>query len=165
MFKRIHFTFATTADKALASLDQTVSANPGFGLAIDASGRIKLFRNQGFALLNGFFPVFVGRFGATANGAQLEGGFRFHLLAIGLFAGFVGTSAFSLIDLLRSPPPAGDIPVDWKSQRIRFEMQFMLFAMLSAFFAWLAGKPMRDRITAMIAEAARRTATEKSGSG
>ncbi len=145
-----------TADKALASLDRAIAANPGFGLAVDASGRIKVFRSQGVALLNGFFPIFVGRFHATANGAELHGGFRFHLLAIGLFAGFVATSAFSLINLLVAPELPADLPENWKSQRIRFELQFIAFACLSAMFAWLAGKPMRERITSIIAQAAAR---------
>lgn len=145
-----------TADKALAGLDKVIAANPGFGLAVDASGRIKVFRSQGVALLNGFFPVFVGRFNATAGGAELTGGFRFHLLAIGLFTGFVATSAFSLINLLVTPDLPADLPANWKSQRIRFELQFIGFACLSAMFAWLAGRPMRERITSIIAQAAAR---------
>jgi len=145
-----------TADKALASLDEAIAANPGFGLAIDASGRIKVFRTQGVALLNGFFPVFVGRFNANADGAELCGGFRFHLLAIGLFSGFVATSLFSLVNLLFLSGLPADLPEDWKSQRIRFELQFIVFAFLSAAFAWLAGKPMRERITSIIAMAASR---------
>jgi hypothetical protein len=156
VIKRYRFVFAMTADKALASLDEAIAANPGFGLAIDASGRIKVFRSQGVALLNGFFPIFVARFNSTAEGSELCGGFRFHLLAIGLFAGFVATSAFSLVNLLLSPDIAADLPPDWKSQRIRFELQFIAFACLSAMFAWLAGKPMRDRIAAIIAGAAAR---------
>ncbi len=154
MIKRYRFTFAMTADKALASLDEAIAANPGFGLAIDPSGRIKVFRSQGVALLNGFFPIFVGRFNASADGAELCGGFRFHLLALGLFAGFIATSAFSLINLLLSPDLAADLPAGWKSQRIRFELQFIAFACLSAMFAWLAGKPMRERIASIIAGAA-----------
>ena len=154
MIKRYRFTFAMTADKALASLDKAIAANPGFGLAVDASGRIKVFRSQGMALLNGFFPIFIGRFTATAGGSELCGGFRFHLLALGLFAGFIATSAFSLINLLVSPDLTADLPADWKSQRIRFELQFIAFAFLSAMFAWLAGKPMRERIASIIAGAA-----------
>jgi hypothetical protein len=150
LFKRYRFTFSTTADKALASLDKAVAACPGFGLAIDANGRIKVFRSQGVALLNGFFPVFVGRFKATGANAELHGGFRFHLLAIGLFAGFIATSVFSLINLLYAPDLAANLPEGWKSQRVRFELQFIVFAALSAGFAWLAGKPMRERITAII---------------
>jgi len=154
VFKRYRFTFTTTADKALASLDRAIAASPGYGMTIDASGRIKVFRNQGVALLNGFFPVFVGRFNATADGSALCGGFRFHLLAIGLFSGFVGTSVFSLMDLLFSPDLTTiDLPEDWKSQRIRFELQFIVFALLSAVFAWLAGKPMRERITSIFVSA------------
>ena len=160
MLKRLQYRFATTADKALASLDDVVAANPGFAMAVDASGRIKVYRNQGFALMNGFFPVFVGRFSAGESGAVLLGGFRFHLLAIALFAAFVGTSLFSLIDLLTSAEPQATLPENWKSQRIRFELQFVVFALLCALFAWLAGRPMRERMQSMIEGAVSRHSRE-----
>ncbi len=150
MFKRYCFTFATTVDRALARLDATVGASPGFELAVDASGRVKIFRNQGLMLLNGFFPVFVGRFHAADSHTELRGGFRFHLLAIGLFAAFVAASLASLISLLTSGDVPNGMPEDWKSQRVRFELQFIAFAALAALFAWLAGKPMRERITSII---------------
>jgi hypothetical protein len=163
MIKRYRFRFSMTADKALASLDSAIAANPDFGLAVDANGRIKVFRSQGLALLNGFFPIFVGRFNATDNGAELCGGFRFHLLAIGLFAAFVASSAFSLIQLIVSPEAVADLPADWTSQRIRFELQFIAFAALAVMFAWLAGKPMRQRIESIITGATTRKTGDKEG--
>ncbi|UCH48426.1 MAG: hypothetical protein JSU95_00990 [Betaproteobacteria bacterium] len=164
MLKRYRFAFSTTADKALAKLDAAVSAAQGFELAIDAGGRVKIFRNQGFVLLNGFFPVFVGRFSSDNASTELRGGFRFHLLAVGLFAGFVGASIVSLVNVLTASEGAAGMPEDWKMQRIRFELQFIAFAVLAAVFAWLAGKPMRERITTIIVSATAENTTEKSKS-
>ena len=146
MFKRHSFTFPTTVDKAFARLDTVVDAGSGFGVSVDASGRIKIYRKQGPALLNGFFPVFVGRFHAVDQQAQLRGGFRFNLLAIALFAGFIAASLFSLFGVLSSPDSVAGLPEGWKWPRIRFELQFIGFATLAALFAWLAGKPVRERI-------------------
>lgn len=165
MLKRYCFTFSTTADKALARLDAAVSAAQGFNLAVDAGGRVKIFRDQGFVLLNGFFPVFVGRFDSGNTLTELRGGFRFHLLAIALFAGFVGASMVSLFNLLTESEIAANLPEDWRMQRIRFELQFIAFAALAALFAWLAGKPIRDRITAMIVSAAAENTAEKTKPG
>lgn len=165
MLKRYRFAFKTTADKALAKLDATVSSVQGFELAIDAGGRVKIFRNQGFVLLNGFFPVFVGRFSSDGAVTELRGGFRFHLLAVALFAGFVGASILSLVNVLTSSDVAANLPEDWRMQRVRFELQFIAFAALAALFAWLAGKPIRERITAMIVSAAAEKTAEKTGSG
>ena len=153
MLKRYRFAFSTTVDKALARLDAAVSSTQGFELAVDAGGRLKIFRNQGFVLLNGFFPVFVGRFSSSDAFTELRGGFRFHLLAVGLLAGFVGASIMSLINVLTASEIAAGMPEDWKMQRVRFELQFIAFAVLAAVFAWLAGKPMRERITEMIVSA------------
>ena len=155
MFKRYHFAFSTTIDKALARLDAAVSAGTGFGLEVDAKGRVRIFRKQGFALLNGFFPVFVGRFHSVNAHSELRGGFRFHLVAIALFAGFVAASVYSLISVLASPDYVTGMSEDWKSQRIRFELQFIAFASLAALFAWLAGKPIRERMTSIIDSATR----------
>jgi hypothetical protein len=155
MFKRLRFTYTVPIDEALARLDATVAATPDFGLAVDGRGRVRIFRRGGFALLNGFFPVFVGSFQPGTDGTELQGGFRFHLLAIGVFAGFVAVSALSLAKLLLLTDPAATLPADWKSQRIRFELQFIGFACLSALFAWLAGKPMRERIADVIMLSAR----------
>jgi hypothetical protein len=160
MFKRYHFAFATTIDKAFARLDAAVDATAGFGLAVDATGRIKIFRKQGPALLNGFFPVFVGRFHSVDQFAELRGGFRFNLLAIALFAGFVGVSAISLFNVLTAPDEVAGMPGDWKWQRIRFELQFIGFATVTAFFAWLAGKPVRERVTSLINRARSDTAPD-----
>ncbi len=154
MLKRYRFTFSTTADKALARLDAAVRAVQGFELAVDASGRVKIFRKQGFVLLNGFFPVFVGRFSSANTLTELRGGFRFHLLAVGLFAAFVGASIVSLVNVLTASEIPADLPEGWRMQRVRFELQFIAFAVLAVLFAWLAGKPIRERITSMIVSAA-----------
>ena len=119
-------------------------------LKVEKNGTVKLFRDQGLAPLNGFFPVFVGRFATDGDSTELRGGFRFHLLAIGLFCAFVMASLLSLTNLLLSPDVVAGLPEGWKFQRIRFELQFIGFAVLAAVFAWLAGKPMRERIASII---------------
>lgn len=161
MFKHLSFAFATTVDKAFARLDAAIDAGTGFGINVDAKGRIKIFRKQGPPFLNGFFPVFVGRFHAVNQHAQLRGGFRFNLFAIAVFAGFVATSVFSLFNVLTSPDDVAGMPGDWKWLRIRFELQFIGFAILTAFFAWLAGKPVRERVISMISRASADNAPER----
>ena len=153
MFRRHTFAFATTVDKAFARLDSTVDAGTGFGVSVDASGRIRIFRKQGPALLNGFFPVFVGRFHASGQHAQLQGKFRFNMFAIALFCGFVAASVFSLFSVITSPDNIAGLPQGWKWPRVRFELQFIGFATLAAVFAWLAGKPVRERVISMIRHA------------
>jgi len=142
-----------TIDKALARLDAAVEAGTGFGLTVDANGHIKISRKQGPALLNGFFPVFVGRFHAVDQHTELRGGFRFNLFAIALFAGFIAASMISLFGVLSSPDDIAGLPPEWKWQRVRFELQFTGFASLAALFAWLAGKPVRERVISMIRHA------------
>ena len=153
MFKRHTFAFATTVDKAFAKLDSAVEAGTGFGVSVDASGRIRIVRKQGPALLNGFFPVFVGRFHADGHHAILQGKFRFNLFAIALFCGFVGASVLSLFGILTSPDHVAGLPDGWKWPRVRFELQFIGFATLAAVFAWLAGKPVRERVISIIRHA------------
>jgi len=153
MFKRHTFAFATTVDKAFAKLDSAVEAGTGFGVSVDASGRIRIFRKQGPALLNGFFPVFVGRFHADGHHSKLQGKFRFNLFAVALFCGFVGASVLSLFGVLTSPDDVAGLPEGWKWSRVRFELQFIGFATLAAAFAWLAGKPVRERVISIIRHA------------
>ncbi|NIO43691.1 MAG: hypothetical protein GTO41_28165 [Burkholderiales bacterium] len=69
---------------------------------------------------------------------------------MGLFAGFVGASIVSLVNVLMASEVAASMPADWRMQRVRFELQFIAFALLTALFAWLAGKPIRERITSII---------------
>lgn len=153
MFKRYSFKFSASPDKALAKLDRAVAANSGFSMKVDANDTVKLFRDQGMVLLNGFFPVFVGRFNGAEGGSELRGGFRFHLIAIAIVAVFVTTSVASLANLAVSPDVATGLPEDWKWRQMRFELQFIGFTVLAAVFAWLAGKPMRERIVQIIESA------------
>jgi hypothetical protein len=59
----------------------------------------------------------------------------------------------SLVNVLIEPEVAAGKPDNWKMQRVRFELKSIAFAALAALFAWLAGKPMRERITAIIVSA------------
>ncbi|MEX0958340.1 MAG: hypothetical protein WDZ63_03545 [Burkholderiales bacterium] len=115
-----------------------------------AAGTIKVFRRQGGIFINGFAPIFVGAFRDTANGAELRGYFRLHLVATAIIAGLIGLSLYHLLGTLLMPEMAPGYPEGWKAQRIRFELQFIGFSALVLFFAWLAGKPLRERIVALI---------------
>jgi uncharacterized membrane protein len=162
VFKPYRFEFTVSADQVLRILDTTVRSDTGFDLSVDRNGTLKIFRSQGLAPLNGFFPVFVGRISASDNGSVLHGGFRFHMLAIGLFSAFVTISLVSLINVLMSPDMVAGLSDGWKSQRVRFELQFIGLAVLAAVFAWLAGKPIRERILAIV-EACRSRLSSRSG--
>ena len=150
MLKRYRFRYPGSPDSALAKLDSAAATHPGFALKVERNGTVKLFRDQGMTPLNGFLPVFVGRFSASEAGSELRGGFRFHLLAITLFSAFVTISVASLISVLASPDVVTGMPEDWKWQRIRFELQFIGFAVLAAVFSWLAGRPIRERMLSLI---------------
>jgi hypothetical protein len=73
------------------------------------------------------------------------------MVATAIIAGLIGLSLYHLIGTLAMPEIAPGYPEGWKAQRIRFELQFIGFSALVLFFAWLAGKPLRERILALIA--------------
>lgn len=138
------------ADAASAFRARLQSAGKD-GMTVEVAGStVKIARKHAMPLLSGFSPVFVGRIGEHGAGAELRGRFRFHLAAIFLIAGFLGLSVYYLLQLLLMTQVPSDYPPDWKSNRIWFELQFLGFSALAIFMAWLAGKPMRQRIAEFI---------------
>ena len=94
MIKR--YVFRSTGSAAsLRTRLQTAGDN---GVAVEVSGStVEVARKHALPLLNGFSPVFVGRIEERAEGSELQGRFRFHLVAICLIAGFLGLSGYYLL--------------------------------------------------------------------
>jgi hypothetical protein len=99
-------------------------------------------------VLSGFIPVFVGTINSDQQGVILNGYFRFHMLAIGLLIGFIGTSLLNLLRVLSDGSPGGILA----DPRILFELQFSGICVLVAVFAWMGGKPFRKHMTVFLAE-------------
>jgi hypothetical protein len=151
VIRRYTFNFPVPSADALTRLEAATQTGGGRSMAVEsAAGTIKVFRRQGGLFTNGFAPIFVGAFRDTPNGAVLRGRFRLHLVATAIIAGLIGLSLYQLLSTLMLPELAPGYPEGWKAQRIRFELQFIGFSALVLFFAWLAGKPLRERIVALI---------------
>lgn len=139
-----------SADSA-ATLRARLQSADDNGVTVEVSGStVKVARKHALPLLSGFSPVFVGRIDEREAGAELHGRFRFHLVAICLIAGFLGLSGYYLLQLLLMTQVPPDYPENWKSDRIWFELQFIGYSAIAITFAWLAGKPVRERIAAFI---------------
>jgi hypothetical protein len=147
MLKRHVFTAPDGAGAVQARL-QAAAAD---GIVVEVSGaEVKIGRRHALPLLNGFSPVFVGRVEDRGAGAEIAGRFRFHLAAIGVIAGFVALSAWQLLQLLAMGEAPPGYPEGWRGDRIRFELQFLAFSAAALYVAWLAGRPMRERILDLI---------------
>lgn len=151
MIRQYSFRFPVQPAQALTRLEAATQTGEGRGMAVETTGgTVKVFRRQGGLFTNGFAPIFVGAFRDTPEGAELRGRFRLHLVATAIIAGLIGLSLYHLLSTLTMPELAPGYPEGWKAQRIRFELQFIGFSALVLFFAWLAGKPLRERIVALI---------------
>lgn len=111
--------------------------------------KIKLSRKNAPPILSGFVPVFVGRVCRRGQETELTGYFRFNLLAIGLFAGFIGSSILSLISIYLQSKSLGAL---FSDSRALFELQFSGFCLLVAVFAWMGGKPFREHMKVFLLE-------------
>ncbi|MDC1312049.1 hypothetical protein N8Z26_06300 [Burkholderiales bacterium] len=116
---------------------------------IDNSGVLKLGRKNAPPVLSGFIPVFVGKLSSDESGTKLEGYFRFHILAIGLFLGFIGTS---LLNLLRIYIQENSVTTLFSDPRILFELQFSGLCVLVLVFAWMGGKSFREHMKVYLLE-------------
>lgn len=151
MIRRYTFIYPVDSGQALARLEAAARTEDTRDMTVESvSGQVKVYRRQGGIFTNGFAPIFVGAFRDTPGGAELRGRFRLHMLATAIIAGLIGLSLYHLISTLAMPEIAPGYPEGWKAQRIRFELQFIGFSALVLFFAWLAGKPLRERILALI---------------
>jgi hypothetical protein len=148
MFQRITLRSNKTKQQAEDAIRLAAARYVDIKIEINNSGTLKLGRKNAPPVLSGFIPVFVGTINSDQQGVILNGYFRFHMLAIGLLIGFIGTSLLNLLRVLSDGSPGGILA----DPRILFELQFSGICVLVAVFAWMGGKPFRKHMTVFLAE-------------
>ena len=148
MFQRITLRSTKTREQVENDIRLSASRYVDIKTEVDNSGTLKLARKNAPPVLSGFIPVFVGTINSDQQGVVLNGYFRFHMLAIGLLVGFIGTSILNLIRMFAESTSAGML----SDPRILFELQFSGICVLVAIFAWMGGKPFRKHMTVFLAE-------------
>ena len=148
MFQRITLRSTKTREQVENDIRLSASRYVDIKTEVDNSGTLKLARKNAPTVLSGFIPVFVGTINSDQQGVVLNGYFRFHMLAIGLLVGFIGTSILNLVRMFAESTSAGML----SDPRILFELQFSGICVLVAIFAWMGGKPFRKHMTVFLAE-------------
>ena len=146
MFQRITLRSTKTREQVENDIRLSASRYVDIKTEIDNSGTLKLGRKNAPPVLSGFIPVFVGTINSDQQGVILNGYFRFHILAIGLLLGFIGTSILNLIRVLNGSTTT----VVLSDPRVLFELQFSGICVLVAIFAWMGGKPFRAHMKAFL---------------
>ena len=100
MFQRITLRSNKTKQQAEDDIRLSAARYVDIKTEINNSGTLKLGRKNAPPVLSGFIPVFVGTINSDQQGVILKGYFRFHMLAIGLLIGFIGTSILNLLRVL-----------------------------------------------------------------
>ena len=148
MFERITLRSNKTKQQAEDDIRLSAARYVDIKTEMNNSGTLKLGRKNAPPVLSGFIPVFVGTINSDRQGVVLNGYFRFHMLAIGLLVGFIGTSILNLVRMFAESTSAGML----SDPRILFELQFSGICVLVAIFAWMGGKPFRKHMTVFLAE-------------
>jgi len=148
MFERITLRSNKTKQQAEDDIRLSATRYVDIKTEINNSGTLKLGRKNAPPVLSGFIPVFVGTINSDQQGVVLNGYFRFHMLAIGLLVGFIGTSILNLARMFAESTSAGML----SEPRILFELQFSGICVLVAIFAWMGGKPFRKHMALFLAE-------------
>ena len=148
MFQRITLRSNKTKQQAEDDIRLSAARYVDIKTEINNSGRLKLGRKNAPPVLSGFIPVFVGTINSDQQGVILNGYFRFHMLAIGLLVGFIGTSILNLVRIFAESTSAGML----SDPRILFELQFSGICVLVAIFAWMGGKPFREHMRTFLFE-------------
>ena len=148
MFQRITLRSNKTKQQAEDDIRLSAARYVDIKTEMNNSGTLKLGRKNAPPVLSGFIPVFVGTINSDRQGVVLNGYFRFHMLAIGLLVGFIGTSILNLVRMFAESTSAGML----SDPRILFELQFSGICVLVAIFAWMGGKPFRKHMTVFLAE-------------
>ncbi len=146
MFKRLSIRVEHATEEALDQLRHINASNGEFALQLEGNQSAKISKRSAMPLLSGFLPVYVGRLVNTTDGTRLRGYFRFHLGAVGLFIAFIGASLLNLIRIITDFESPLSPTTLWSDPRITFELQYCGFCVLVALFAWLGGKPIRQKI-------------------
>lgn len=152
MFKSISIRNTKALEAVISSLDDGTKKYNDLRVSFN-DNNLKISRRQGPAILSGFFPIFVGTLKIKDGATLLSGYFRFHMIAVGLLLGFIGSSLINLFSILAQNNGDASVIELLLSPRALFELQFSGLCILVAIFAWLGGKPFRQRIQNLIIEA------------
>lgn len=150
MFKNFSIHVKHSIADTLERLILADAKNGEFQLRLEENQTLKVSKRSAIPLLSGFLPVYVGRLIKKNDVTQLRGYFRFHLGAIGLFIAFIGTSLLNLGRIINDLNAPLSLTTLWSDPRISFELQYCGFCLLVAIFAWLGGKPIREKIKQLL---------------
>ncbi|MBA4740958.1 MAG: hypothetical protein H2061_07710 [Burkholderiales bacterium] len=148
MFQRIMLRSNKTKEQMEDNIRLSANRYVDIKTEIDDSGALKLGRKNAPPVLSGFIPVFVGTISSNEQGVALKGYFRFHMVAIGLLLGFIGTSLLNLLRIFAESTSSGM----FSDPRILFELQFSGICVLVSIFAWMGGKPFREHMKMFLLE-------------
>ena len=150
MFQRFVIKSDLPDGKALDKLDSAHRTQAEFLIHVDQTQAVKITKKSAMPLLSGFSPVFIGKLTQSETGSTIRGYFRFHLAAVGLFVAFLGTSLLNLSTIVSRLDHPISLKALWADPRVTFELQYCGFCVLVALFAWLGGKPLREKIKQLL---------------
>ena len=150
MFQRFRIESDLPEGEVLGKLDSAHHTQSEFLIHVDQTQAIKITKKSAMPLLSGFSPVFIGKLARSETGSTVRGYFRFHLAAVGLFVAFLGTSLLNLSTIVSGFDQPISLKALWADPRVTFELQYCGFCVLVALFAWLGGKPLREKIKQLL---------------
>ena len=150
MFQRFLIESDLPEGEVLGKLDSAHHTQAEFLIHVDQTQAIKITKKSAMPLLSGFSPVFIGKLTRSETGSAVRGYFRFHLAAVGLFIAFLGASLLNLSTIISGFDQPISLKALWADPRVTFELQYCGFCVLVALFAWLAGKPLREKIKQLL---------------
>ena len=150
MFQRFLIKSDLPEGEALDKLDSAHHTQAEFLIQVDQARTVKITKKSAMPLLSGFSPVFIGKLTRSETGSLVRGYFRFHLAAVGLFVAFLGTSLLNLSTIVSGFDQPISLKALWADPRVTFELQYCGFCVLVALFAWLGGKPLREKIKQLL---------------
>jgi len=150
MFQKFLIKSDLSEGEALDKLDNAHHTQAEFLIHVDQIQTVKITKKSAMPLLSGFSPVFIGKLTRSETGSAVRGYFRFHLAAVGLFIAFLGASLLNLLTIISGFDQPISLKALWADPRITFELQYCGFCVLVALFAWLGGKPLREKIKQLL---------------
>ena len=150
MFQKFLIKSDLSEGEVLDKLDNAHHTQAEFLIHVDQTQAIKITKKSAMPLLSGFSPVFIGKLTRSETGSAVRGYFRFHLAAVGLFISFLGASLLNLSTIVSGFDQPIPLKVLWADPRVTFELQYCGFCVLVALFAWLGGKPLREKIKQLL---------------
>ena len=150
MFQKFLIKSYLPEGEVLDKLDSAHHTQAEFLIQVDQDRTVKITKKSAMPLLSGFSPVFIGKLTRSETGSLVSGYFRFHLAAVGLFVAFLGTSLLNLSTIVNGFDQPFSLRALWADPRVTFELQYCGFCLLVALFAWLGGKPLREKIKRLV---------------